>query len=130
LDEKNLKIYFAKPANREGSLEVQGTEMMSKKKKDKADEPKKTKARSSKKASQEITILNNEAPAAAMESPAPPKPRRAVGGKKKAAALGFSTHDIALRAYYIAERRRSLKLPGDEMGDWVEAERQLRKEAS
>ena len=65
-----------------------------------------------------------------MTSPAPPMPRSASSGKKKAAAaLGFSNHDVALRAYYIAERRRKLDLPGDEMGDWVEAERQLRKEA-
>jgi hypothetical protein len=105
--------------------------MMSKKKKDKADEPKKTKARSSKSASQDVTILTNDQPSvAAMESPAAPKLRRAAGAKKKATALELSTHDIALRAYYIAEHRRSLDLPGDELGDWTEAERQLRKEAS
>jgi hypothetical protein len=34
-----------------------------------------------------------------------------------------------MRAYYLAEHRRTLNLPGDAMGDWVEAERQLRKEA-
>jgi hypothetical protein len=131
LDEKILKIYFAKPADSEASLAAKETEMMSKKKKDKADEPKKTKARSSKRASQDVTLLtDNQAPVAAMESPAAPKLRRAAGGKKKATALELSTHDIALRAYYIAEHRRSLNLAGDEVGDWVEAERQLRKEAS
>ena len=41
-----------------------------------------------------------------------------------------SADEIALRAYYIAEHRRNLSLPGDELGDWVEAERQLRKEAA
>jgi hypothetical protein len=104
--------------------------MMSKKKKDKTDEPTKTKTkRSSRKASEDAIAIDG-APAAAMGWPAPSKPRSAGGGKKKAAAaLGFSNQDVALRAYYIAERRRKLDVPGDEMGDWVEAERQLRKEA-
>jgi hypothetical protein len=103
--------------------------MMSKKKKDKADEPKKTKTRSSKKAFQDITPATGEpASLVTTESSAAPKPRRAAAGKKKAVA-GISADDIALRAYYLAERRRSLNLPGDELGDWVEAERQLRKEA-
>ena len=38
--------------------------------------------------------------------------------------------EIARRAYYIAERRRKLSLPGDELSDWIEAEKQLRKEGS
>jgi hypothetical protein len=103
--------------------------MMSKKKKDKTHEPKKT--RSSKRASQDITAIpiNNEDVVPSTSSAAP-KPRRAAGGSKKATAtLELSGDDIALRAYYIAEHRRTLNLPGDELGDWVEAERQLRKEA-
>jgi hypothetical protein len=102
--------------------------MMSKKKKDKADEPKKTKAKSSKRVSQEVTsVVGDSASVAATESPAAPKPRRAAVGKKKAVTV-ISADDIALRAYYIAEHRRTLNLPGDELADWVEAERQLRKE--
>jgi hypothetical protein len=105
--------------------------MMSKKKKEKTHEPTKTKTkRSSRKASQEDAIVIDGAPTATMGSLAPPKLRSIVGGKKRAAAaFGFSTHDIALRAYYIAERRRNLDLAGDELGDWIEAERQLRTEA-
>ncbi len=104
--------------------------MMSKKKKDK-DEPKKTKARSSKRASQDvITPAEDPTPVVATDSPAAPKPRRAITGRKKTAAPELSADDIALRAYYLAEHRRSLKLPGDELADWVEAERQLRKEAA
>ena len=109
--------------------------MMSKKKKDK-DEPKKTKARSSKRASQDamsqdaITPVNDPTPAVATDSPGAPKPRRTIAGRKKPAALELSADDIALRAYYLAEHRRSLNLPGDELADWVEAERQLRKEAA
>jgi len=44
---------------------------------------------------------------------------------KKAKAPGISTDDIALRAYFISEKRRSQGLHGSEHEDWVEAERQL-----
>jgi hypothetical protein len=104
-------------------------EMMSKKKKDKSDEPKKTKTKSSKKASPDLTSATaGVAPVAAGGSTARPKPRRTAAAKKTV-AFEISADDIALRAYYIAEHRRNLKLPGDELGDWVEAERQLRKES-
>jgi Protein of unknown function (DUF2934) len=104
--------------------------MMSKKKKDKPDESTKTKSkRSSKKATRANAIVIDGAPAAAIESPAPPAPRRSVSGKKRAAVLELSDDDIARRAYYISERRHQLNLPGDEIDDWVEAERQLRMEA-
>jgi hypothetical protein len=32
---------------------------------------------------------------------------------------------VALRAYFISERRRNLGIPGDETSDWVQAEREL-----
>ena len=41
-----------------------------------------------------------------------------------------STDDIATRAYYLEEKRRTDGLPGDEQQDWIEAERQLRAEAA
>ena len=104
--------------------------MMSKKKKDKSDDPKRTKARSSKKPSQEVdAAANRNSSLPVSEFPATPKPRRAAGVRKMAASE-ISANEIALRAYYIAEHRRNLKLPGDELGDRVEAERQLRKEAA
>jgi len=46
----------------------------------------------------------------------------------KVKAVSFSTDDIALRAYFISEKRHRLGIHGDEHSDWVEAERQLRKE--
>ena len=53
------------------------------------------------------------------------KPKRAVKpATPQAPAL--STEDVALRAYFIAEKRRQDGLPGDEHQDWLEAERQLR----
>jgi Protein of unknown function (DUF2934) len=101
--------------------------MMSKKKKDKTDEPAKTKTkRSSSKASHKGASVIDGAPALTITSPAPPP---STGVAKKKGAAEVEANDIALRAYYIAERRGKLGLPGDEMGDWVEAERQLSTEA-
>ena len=34
--------------------------------------------------------------------------------------------DIALKAYYLAERRKDLGLPGDSESDWLQAEQELR----
>lgn len=42
----------------------------------------------------------------------------------------ISNDDIALRAYFIAQDRQARGQWGDETGDWVEAERQLRAEAA
>ena len=41
----------------------------------------------------------------------------------------FTTEEIALRAYFIAERRDAMGWPGDSTSDWIEAERQLKAEA-
>jgi hypothetical protein len=127
---KILKIYFANPANREGSLLSKELKMMAKKKKDRSDDPKRTKASSSKKGAENLdAAADRNAPPPASEFPVASKPRRAANLRKKAAPE-ISTEEIALRAYYIAEHRRNLRLPGDAIGDWVEAERQLRKEAA
>jgi hypothetical protein len=54
---------------------------------------------------------------------------------KKAAEAGAKpvlepTDDqIRLRAYFLAERRHKLALPGDSAHDWIEARRQLIEEA-
>ena len=37
---------------------------------------------------------------------------------------------IALRAYFIGERRRSLGIIGDETSDWVQAEQELSAESN
>ena len=104
--------------------------MMSKKKKDKTDESTKTKAkRSSKKASHGDAIVIRGAPLRQSNRPRRPCPGAPAAAGKESAVVELSDDDIALRAYYIAERRRRLDLPGDEIGDWVEAERQLRAEA-
>ncbi len=40
----------------------------------------------------------------------------------------ISNEQVALRAYFIGERRRNLGIPGDETSDWVEAEREISEE--
>jgi hypothetical protein len=77
--------------------------------------------------------------AAEVAVPAPSAPK-ANGTKPKAAARppkpaaaklkkpGYSQDDVALRAYFIAERRQAAGLLGDAHTDWIEAERQLAAE--
>lgn len=65
-------------------------------------------------------------PKAPKKPAAKPKP---APKKKPAPRPVISTDDIALRAYYIAERRQKMGWPGDSTSDWVEAERQLVAEA-
>ena len=55
---------------------------------------------------------------------------KAVSLKKSPGATAISSEDIALRAYFIAERRHKMGWQGDSTGDWVEAERQLKVEAA
>jgi hypothetical protein len=65
--------------------------------------------------------------------PAKAKPAKKQPAKKaatpKAKKPAYSQEDIALRAYFIAEKRQQLGLPGDSHSDWIKAERQLRAES-
>lgn len=56
--------------------------------------------------------------ATAAENPAP-----------SPAATEPSDDAIRMRAYFLAERRARLSLPGDSAHDWIEARRQLLEEA-
>ena len=60
--------------------------------------------------------------------PAPKAPKPAKAGPPKA-AVTFTTEELSLRAYFIAERRQAMGWPGDTTSDWVEAEKQLKAEA-
>lgn len=61
-------------------------------------------------------------PATAKKPAAAKTPRQR---KVTAVAAGFTADDVALRAYFIAERRQQTGDPGTPEGDWLEAERQL-----
>lgn len=58
------------------------------------------------------------------------KKPKAATPKKAAKAAAISAEDIAMRAYFIAERRHKMGWHGDSTSDWVEAERQLKAEAA
>ena len=61
---------------------------------------------------------------------APAKKKAKPAAKKTGKSAGtYTRDDIALRAYFIAEKRRAHGHPGDEHQDWLEAERQLAAES-
>jgi hypothetical protein len=55
-------------------------------------------------------------------------PITAKSKSRKTAAPQPSNERIALRAYFIGERRRNLGISGDATSDWVQAERELLEE--
>lgn len=66
---------------------------------------------------------------------AKPAARKKTGAKTKAVksskpvpAIEVSDEQIRIRAYFVAERRLRLGLPGDSNTDWLEAKRQLLSE--
>lgn len=67
--------------------------------------------------------------------PAAAKTKKVAAKAKPAAkaakpkAPAYTQDDVALRAYFIAEKRRAHGLPGSEHQDWIEAERQLAAES-
>jgi Protein of unknown function (DUF2934) len=52
----------------------------------------------------------------------------AKGKSQKKVIPQPTSEQVALRAYFIAERRRTLGIHGDETSDWVAAERELLEE--
>lgn len=61
----------------------------------------------------------------------PPKRRRKAGigsQAKKPQGRKPSDEEIRVRAYFIAEMRQRMSIPGDAASDWVEARRQLMEE--
>ena len=68
--------------------------------------------------------------AAKQAKPAPRK-RTATAAKPKSSTAkpALSQDDVALRAYFLAEKRKATGLPGDPHSDWLEAERQVLAES-
>jgi hypothetical protein len=65
------------------------------------------------------------------KKPATPKKSSEKKASTPVAAVAAepTEEQIRLRAYFIAERRHKLSLPGDSNHDWIEARRQLIEEA-
>lgn len=77
----------------------------------------------------EGTVAKVKKPAAKgkIEAPMPAVARRksAAATQKQKPKTEIATELIALRAYFIGEKRAANGQPGDSLTDWLEAERQL-----
>jgi len=132
-----LKIYFAKPGSALQKVPHMPAKAKAPKSKSAAtSKPVKT-AKSAKSAKSATKPAAAKAPAkkaaAAPKSaskPAKPAPAPATAPAKaaKPAQPAVSRDEIALRAYYIGERRQIMGWPGDSSSDWIEAEAQLAAE--
>jgi hypothetical protein len=69
-----------------------------------------------------VATPSKAADATPSKKAAPAKSRRAKGAR-------FPESEVALRAYFIAEKRQNAGLPGNPHLDWIEAERQLAAES-
>jgi hypothetical protein len=58
------------------------------------------------------------------------KPKTSAAEPTASRPVDPTDDEIRIRAYFIAERRHQLSLPGDSAHDWIEARRQLIEEAS
>jgi hypothetical protein len=60
-----------------------------------------------------------------------PSRKPVTSARKPAASRSAEPTDdeIRIRAYFLAERRHQLSVPGDSAHDWIEARRQLIEEA-
>jgi hypothetical protein len=74
--------------------------------------------------------VKSKAKKTAAKKTAPPASRGAAKKASSAPALREPTdEEIRIRAYFLAERRHQLSLPGDSAHDWIEARRQLIEES-
>ena len=58
-----------------------------------------------------------------------PKKKAATAPTEPAPVAEPADDSIRIRAYFLAERRMRLSLPGDSAHDWIEARRQLIEES-
>ena len=78
------------------------------------------------------------APAPVPAEPKSPQPtikaksmvKKATPKKAAPETPAYTRDDVALRAYFISEKRRANGLPGDEHQDWLEAERRIAEESA
>ena len=95
--------------------------------------PKKVKKSAAKPAKKAVKKNTARKPVAArnrasIATPARVMTRRVEGKSEVVGLVGSVTkEEIALKAYYLAERRKNFGLPGDSESDWLQAERELRR---
>jgi hypothetical protein len=66
---------------------------------------------------------------AAARKPSTRKPTTSAPKPAASRPVEPTDDEIRIRAYFLAERRHQLSLPGDSAHDWIEARRQLIEEA-
>ena len=104
---------------------------MSKKKSEKEGKEKKRAAKKTAVKAAAPAVATGESAAIEAKATKPKVKKSPAAPLKKAVKVpAISGDDIALRAYFIAERRQKMGWHGDSTGDWVEAERQLKAEAA
>ena len=62
---------------------------------------------------------------AATKKPGDTKKKKMLPAGKAGGIAAPTDEEISIRAYFIAERRHRLALPGDASADWLEAKREL-----
>ena len=77
-----------------------------------------------------VTPRTRPAKAVAKKRSTPAAPRAQENVEQPAPSEGLNWQDVAIRAYFISEKRRSNGLPGNEHQDWLEAEKQVAEENS
>src|SRR5437773_7821827 len=82
-----------------------------------------------KKARASATPAKRKKPAVAKQTPIKQSATSAAKQPSAARPVEPTDDEIRLRAYFLAERRHRLSLPGDSAHDWIEARRQLIEEA-
>jgi hypothetical protein len=89
--------------------------------------PRKTKEADKPNAPTDETVLNGHAVKPVAKKPGSPrkKPASRKTSAPKRSAPRISDEAIRTRAYFIAEHRKRMSLPGDADSDWLEARRQL-----
>jgi hypothetical protein len=91
-------------------------------------------AKTKKKRAEKRSVRKKEDPvvvSAELETAEPKKKsakKRNRVSKKRAEPIAPTYEQIQLRAYFISEQRRINGIEGDERGDWLRAERELREE--
>jgi len=89
--------------------------------------PKKAKLSDKQKAPSDGAALNGNSAKPEPKKAGSPRKKPASGkaSASKRAAPRISDEAIRTRAYFIAEHRKRMSLPGDANSDWIEARRQL-----
>jgi hypothetical protein len=87
--------------------------------------PKKVKASDKQQAPSDGAALNGNTAKPAARKPTSPRKKATTRKTPKKEKSRVTDEAIRIRAYFIAEQRERIGIPGDANSDWIEARRQL-----